>query len=80
MSEPVVKSCEVCKGPMDEVLQDYLIDMDGQELLVEDVPMWVCDQCGFTQVEDDVLEAVEDMLEHMETVIEEAEDAVEDES
>ncbi|MDX1663568.1 MAG: YgiT-type zinc finger protein [Candidatus Promineifilaceae bacterium] len=80
MSEPVVKSCEICKAPMEEALQDYLIEMDGQEILVEDVPMWVCEQCGYTEVEDDVLDAVEDMLEHMETVVHDTGDEASDAS
>jgi YgiT-type zinc finger domain-containing protein len=61
--------CEICKGPMVQELQDYKVEWEGQELVVEDVPLWVCEQCGYTVVEDDVIEAVEDMLAHMDTVL-----------
>jgi YgiT-type zinc finger domain-containing protein len=70
--EPV--TCEVCKAPMVQELQDYVVVMDDEELLVEDVPIWVCEQCGYSFVEDEVIEAVEDMLEHMDTVASEEEE------
>lgn len=55
---------------MVEELQDYTVEVDGEQALVEDVPIWVCEQCGFSEVEPDVVEAIEDMLEHMDTVLE----------
>lgn len=63
------KSCEICKAPMSQELQDYVVEADGQEILVEDVPIWVCEQCGYTEVEDEVVSAVEDLVEHMDTVV-----------
>jgi len=70
MSEDVeVKACPVCKAPMEQVLQDYIVDRDGQEMVVEDVPIWVCEQCGYDEVEEEVVDAIEDMLAHMDTVL-----------
>lgn len=70
MSDDVqVKSCPVCKAPMEQVLQDYIVELDDQEVVVEDVPIWVCEQCGFDEVEEEVIEAVEDMLAHMDTML-----------
>ena len=63
------KRCEICKGIMIQELQDYTVETDGQELLVEDVPVWVCQQCGYMVVEDEVVSAVEDLVEHMDTVV-----------
>lgn len=74
MSDEVrLRACPVCKAPMDQVLQDYVVELDGQEVVVEDVPIWVCEQCGFDEVEEEVVEAVEDMLAHMDTVLAEEE-------
>lgn len=64
---PVI--CEICKAPMVQELQDYKIDTEFGQLLIEEVPMWVCEQCGYSFVEEDVIAAVEDMLEHMDTVV-----------
>jgi len=55
---------------MVEELQDYTVEVDGDQILVEDVPIWVCEQCGFSEVEQEVIEAIEDMLAHMSTVLE----------
>ena len=54
---------------MVEEFQDYTVEVDGDQILVEDVPIWVCEQCGFSEVDSDVVEAVEDMLAHMDTVL-----------
>lgn len=69
MSSNTVMTCEVCRAPMVQEHQDYVVEMDEGELLLEDVPIWVCEQCGYSFVEDEVIEAVEDMLEHMDTVV-----------
>lgn len=74
MSNDEPKACPVCKAPMFEELQDYVVEIDSQEVTVEDVPIWVCEQCGYNEVEEEVIEAVEDMLSHMDTVLAEAEE------
>lgn len=61
--------CDVCKAPMVQENQDYVVELEDGELLIEDVPIWVCEQCGNSFVEEDVIAAVEDMLEHMDTVV-----------
>lgn len=73
-NDQTLKPCPVCKAPMEQELQDYVVEVDGQEVTVEDVPIWVCEQCGFNEVEEEVIEAVEDMLSHMDTVLEDAEE------
>ena len=67
--------CPYCKAPMiEEELQFVLQLEDGQELLLEDVPTWVCESCDHTEVEESVIEAVEDMVAHMDTVVGEEEE------
>ena len=53
---------------MTEELLDYIVEIDDQEIKLEDVPTWVCDTCDHTEVEAEVIEAVEDMLAHLDTV------------
>ena len=62
--------CEICKGLMEEELTDYTLDYDGEQLLIEDVPTWVCTQCGHTFVDEDIIDAVEDLLDHLDEVAE----------
>ena len=52
--------CPYCNAPMVEELLDYIVEIDGQEARLEDVPTWVCETCDHTEVEDEVIEAVED--------------------
>lgn len=66
--EERTQPCPICKAPMDEQLQDYYIDYGDDEIQIEGVPVWVCPQCGYTEVEANVIEAVEDMLDHLDTV------------
>ena len=68
--EEKTRTCDICKGTMVQELQDYTVEADGDQILVEDVPIWVCEQCGYSEVEEEVVEAIEDMLEHMDTVLE----------
>jgi YgiT-type zinc finger domain-containing protein len=60
---------------MVEVEQVFVVQLDdGQELRLEDVPAWLCESCDHTEVEDEVIEAIEDMLAHMDTVAGEEEE------
>jgi YgiT-type zinc finger domain-containing protein len=60
--------CPYCNAPMTEELLDYIVEIDEQEVRLEDVPTWICEICDHTEVEDEVIEAVEDMLAHLDTV------------
>ena len=62
------QTCEICKGLMEEELADYTLDIDGEQILIEDVPTWVCTQCDHSYVEEEVIEAVEDLLDHLDDV------------
>jgi YgiT-type zinc finger domain-containing protein len=73
VTEEGTKSCPVCKAPMEETLQDYVLTLeDGGEVTLEDVPMWMCEQCGYSEVEEEVVATIEDMLEHMDEMLDDA--------
>ena len=73
MTEEGTKPCPVCKAPMEETLQDYVLTLeDGGEVTLEDVPMWMCEQCGYSEVEEEVVATIEDMLEHMDEMLDDA--------
>ena len=58
--------CPYCKAPMIEEATPYIVKMeDGQELRLEDVPTWICENCDYTTVEEAVIATVEDMLAHL---------------
>lgn len=61
--------CPYCRGEMNEEFLDYVVEQeDGQQLRLEEVPTWVCEKCDHTELEEEVVEAIEDMLEHLDTV------------
>ncbi|WP_420628172.1 type II toxin-antitoxin system MqsA family antitoxin [Candidatus Leptofilum sp.] len=54
--------CSVCKGVMLQETTTYKTEINGEEVMIEDVPVWVCEQCDSSFLDDDVIEAIEDML------------------
>ena len=54
--------CSVCKGNMVQDSTNYKTEIDGDEVIIEDVPIWVCEQCDSSFLDEEVIEAVEDML------------------
>ena len=54
--------CSVCKGNMVQETTTYKTEINGEEVFIEDVPVWVCEQCDYSFIDDEVIEAVEDML------------------
>lgn len=71
--EKPTRPCPVCKAPMEETLQDYVVPFeDGDDIVVEDVPIWLCEQCGYSEVDEDVIATIEDMLDHMDEMLEDS--------
>jgi YgiT-type zinc finger domain-containing protein len=58
--------CSVCKGTMVQETTTYKTDINGEEVLLEDVPIWVCEQCDSSYLDEAVIEAIEDMLASLE--------------
>lgn len=58
--------CPYCKGNMQQELISYKTIFRGEEITLEEVPTWVCEQCESTIVEDEVIEAIQDMLSGLE--------------
>jgi YgiT-type zinc finger domain-containing protein len=54
--------CSICKGSMVQESSDYKTELNGEEIVIEAVPVWVCEQCEATVIDDEVIEAIEDML------------------
>lgn len=54
--------CSVCKGNMVQENINYKTEINGEEITIEDVPIWVCEQCDSSFLDDEVIEAIEDML------------------
>lgn len=57
--------CDVCKGSMVQESSSYKTEINGEEIIIEDVPVWVCEQCDASQLDAQVIEAIEDMLKSL---------------
>lgn len=61
-------NCDICKTQMIAVEQDVTAEHEGEPVVIESVPVWLCEQCDNMMMEDEVIEAIEDMLAHLDTV------------
>ena len=58
MSEP----CSVCGGNLRHTATNYTQEYEGRIIVVENVPAWVCDQCGETYFDPDVVEQIQALI------------------
>lgn len=68
MAQDQPMRCPICRAPMMLEERAFIVEIDGQDVQLEDVPTWVCERCDHVHVDPEVIEAVEDMLEHLDTV------------
>ncbi len=54
--------CPYCKSPMIEEFRNFTHQVNGEEVLIEDVPTLVCEQCDHLIIDPEVADAIEDML------------------
>ena len=54
--------CAVCSGQLHHTVTTYTQEYKGQIIVVENVPAWVCDQCGETYFDPDVVEQVQSLI------------------
>lgn len=55
-------SCSVCGGKLRHTVTTYTQEYEGQMIVVENVPAWVCDQCGEIYFDPDVVERVQTLI------------------
>ena len=54
--------CPLCKGDLKPGRVTYTANRHGYHLLLDDVPSWVCQQCGEPVFEEKAVEAIQRML------------------
>lgn len=47
---------------MEKAKTTYTANRRGYHLLIDDVPAWICTQCGEVYFEEDEVDAIQDML------------------
>lgn len=54
--------CNVCRGRVDQQLTTYTQWFEDRPIVIENVPAWVCAQCGETYYDPDVVEQVQTII------------------
>lgn len=57
--------CYYCDGDMKKGETTYTANREGYHLLVDDVPAWICTQCGEVYFEEDEVDLIQDMLKEI---------------
>lgn len=54
--------CPVCQGTLKRSRVSHTVTRKGYHLILDDVPAWVCEQCGEPLFDEDTVNAIQDML------------------
>jgi YgiT-type zinc finger domain-containing protein len=58
--------CPYCKGKLVKKNVSYTATRQGYHLIIDDVPAWVCEQCGEPLFEDATVDTIQAMLREVE--------------
>ena len=70
--EWISMECLYCKGTLIRKSVNYTASRKGYHLIIDDVPAWVCEQCGEPLYEEDTVEAIQQILLGVDARLEEA--------
>ena len=54
--------CFHCKGKLTRKKISYTVNRKGYHLVIDDVPAWVCEQCGEPLFDEETVDAIQEML------------------
>jgi YgiT-type zinc finger domain-containing protein len=60
--EEVSMECLYCKGTLVRKRISYAASRKGYHLIIDDVPAWVCEQCGEPLDEEKTVDAIQEVL------------------
>lgn len=56
------QECSVCHGKLKRTVTVYTQQYQGQFIIIENVPAWVCEPCGETYYEPQIVEAIQALI------------------
>jgi YgiT-type zinc finger domain-containing protein len=56
-------ACLYCSGKLKRDKINYTVNRHGYHLIIDDLPAWVCDQCGEPLLDVVTVEAIQTMLQ-----------------
>lgn len=57
--------CYHCKGELKRSTTSYTVNRHGYHFIVDDVPAWICQQCGEALFEEETVEAIQQLVQEM---------------
>ena len=54
--------CPHCKGTLVRTKTSYTATRKGYHLIVDDVPAWMCEQCGETLFDEETVDTIQETL------------------
>ena len=61
--------CHFCDGEMKKGKTTYTLNGSGYHLLIDDVPAWVCSQCGEVYFEEGAVDNIQDIVKSLDTQV-----------
>ncbi len=58
--------CVYCQGEMKRGTTPFHVDRKGCHLMLDEVPAWVCEQCGEPYFEEKEADAIQDLVRSLE--------------
>jgi YgiT-type zinc finger domain-containing protein len=62
--------CFFCKGVMKKSCSSYVVNRNGYHLVLDEVPAYVCDQCGEPYFEPEGVDLVQNMIRDLDKAAE----------
>lgn len=59
--------CPYCKGELVREMVSYSANRKGYHLIIDDVPAWVCKQCGEPLFDEETVDAIQEMLREVDS-------------
>ena len=54
--------CVRCRGEMKKGTTPFHVDRKGCHLILDEVPAWICEQCGETYFEEREVDTIQDLI------------------
>ena len=62
--------CFHCQGELVHRTVSYAANRNGYHLIIDDVPAWVCEQCGEPLFDEQTVDAIQGMLREVDSQVE----------
>ena len=66
--------CLYCGGKMERSRSSYTVNRKGYHLFIEEVPVYICAQCGEKYYEEEQVEAIQRLIRKVEAEIDKVRD------